>query len=430
MFTPNRRSLLKFAAAGVATAGVSMPWAARAATQRVVVIGGGPGGATAAHYLKRFAPELDVTLIEANAKYHTCFMSNEVVAGLRKLDELAVGFDGLKKAGVKVVNDLVTGIDASAKTVATKGGQSFGFDRCIVAAGIDFKFDAVAGYSAEAAEILPHAYKAGPQTETLRKQLEAMPDGGTFVLVAPPNPFRCPPGPYERASLVADYFKRNKPKSKVVILDAKDAFSKQKLFEEAWTRFFGYGTPDSMITWVSAKQGGTVKEVDVAGRTVVAEAGKFKGDVVNLIPPQMAGKIARDAGLAEKGWAAIDARTFESKAVPGVHVIGDAAIATAMPKSGYAASSQAKAAAVAVIQMLRGQPVFSVPLINTCYSFINKDYCFSIAGIYEPSPDGATLAERTDAGGTSPLAKDDDYRLREARYAHSWFDNIVKDSWG
>ncbi|MBV5335962.1 NAD(P)/FAD-dependent oxidoreductase, partial [bacterium] len=289
MLTPTRRSLLKYAGAAAAVSAVSTPWVARAAGHKVVVVGGGPAGAAAAHYLKRFAPDIDVTLIEANPTHHTCFMSNEVIVGLREMDKIAVGYDRLKKVGVNVVFDFVTAIDAGAKKILTQGGQSFAYDRCVVAPGIDFKFDSIAGYSAEAAEILPHAYKAGPQTLLLRKQLEAMPDGGTFVMVAPPNPFRCPPGPYERASLVADYFKRHKPKSKVVILDAKDAFSKQKLFEEAWTKQFGYGSADSMITWVSAKQGGSATEVDVAGKTVLAGAGSFKGDVINVIPPQTAG---------------------------------------------------------------------------------------------------------------------------------------------
>ena len=430
MFTPSRRSLIKAAGAMGALSAVSMPWVARAATHRVVVVGGGPGGAAAAHYLKRLAPSLDVTLIEANPKHYTCFMSNEVVVGLRDIEKIAVGYDGLKKAGVNVVFDYVTGIDGAAKKIATKGGQSFAYDRCIVAPGIELKFGAIPGYSAEAAEILPHAYKAGPQTTLLKQQLEAMPDGGTFLMVAPPNPFRCPPGPYERASLVADYFKRHKPKSKVVILDPKDAFSKQKLFEEGWAKNFGYGTPDSMITWVSGKQGGAVTEIDVAGKSVLAGAGNFKGDVVNVIPPQSAGKIALDAGLAEKGWAVVDTRTFESKAVPGVHVIGDASVAAAMPKSGYAATSQAKAAAVAVIQLLKGGEVAPTTLINTCYSFIDKDYCFSIVGIYQANADGTALPELPDSGGISPLGQSEDYRMREARYAHSWFDNIVKDSWG
>lgn len=430
MFTPSRRSLIKAAGAMGALSAVSMPWVARAATHKVVVVGGGPGGAAAAHYLKRFAPDLEVTLIEANPKHYTCFMSNEVVVGLRDMEKIAVGYDGLKKAGVNVVFDYVTGIDGAAKKIATKSGQSFAFDRCIVAPGIELKFGAIPGYSAEAAEILPHAYKAGPQTTLLKQQLEAMPDGGTFLMVAPPNPFRCPPGPYERASLVADYFKRHKPKSKVVILDPKDAFSKQKLFEEAWTKNFGYGTPNSMITWVSGKQGGAVTEIDVASKSVLAGAGNFKGDVVNVIPPQSAGKIALDAGLAEKGWAVVDTRTFESKAVPGVHVVGDASVATAMPKSGYAATSQAKAAAAAVIQLLKGGTVAPTTLINTCYSFVDKDYCFSIVGVYQANADGTALPELPDSGGISPLGQSEDYRMREARYAHSWFDNIVKDSWG
>ena len=232
----DRRGFLQYSGAALTLGGViAAPHVARAAGQKVVVVGGGPAGATAAKYLKLGDPSLEVTLIEANPEYYTCFMSNEVIGGDRNLDTLKVGYDGLAKRGVKVVHDLVTGIDAAGKTVSTKGGQKLAYDRCVVAPGIDFNFGGVPGYSEADIEKAPHAWKAGPQTALLRKQLEAMPDGGNFVIVAPPNPFRCPPGPYERASLVASYFKKHKPKSKVIILDPKDAFSKQGLFQQAWT---------------------------------------------------------------------------------------------------------------------------------------------------------------------------------------------------
>ncbi len=308
----NRRTFLTLAGASAAAAGImGAPYIARAAGAKVVIVGGGPGGATAAKYLRRADPSLDVTLIEANKEYTTCFMSNEVLSGHRTMESLKVGYDGLKKHGIKVVHDLATGIDGAGKTVSTKGGQKFAFDRCIVTPGIDFIYDTMPGYSAEAVETMPHAWKAGPQTALLRKQIEAMPDGGVVVIVAPAMPFRCPPGPYERASLIANYLKKHKPKSKVVILDAKDAFSKQKLFEQAWTKFYGFGTPNSLIEWVPAAKGGKPSKIDVAGMSVSTEFDTIKGAVVNFIPPQKAAQIAFDAGLTEGNWAPVNKATFE-----------------------------------------------------------------------------------------------------------------------
>lgn len=431
MFTTDRRTFLKLTGgAAVASAIAGFPHIARAAGQSVVVVGGGPAGATCARYLLRNDPSLKVTLIEANSTYHTCFMSNEVIGGDRSLDGIAVGFDGLKKAGVQVVHDLVVGIDPAARKVTTKGGQSFAYDRCVVAPGIDFEWGALDGYSEEAAQKMPHAWKAGPQTALLRKQLEAMPDGGTFIMVAPPNPFRCPPGPYERASLVANYFKQHKPKSKVLILDPKDAFSKQKLFMQAWEKFYGYGTPDSMIEWVPAAKNGKVVKVNVGEMMVETDFDKFKGAVINVIPAQKAGKIAFDAGLVDGKWCQVDKKTFESKKVPGIHVLGDASDATTMPKSGYSANSQAKVAARAVVALLQGKPVPAASYVNTCYSIAGKDHCFSVAGVYRYNEAENKIAEVEGAGGLSPLDASAADRKRELQYAHSWYANICHDSWG
>lgn len=434
MQNTGRRTFLKLAAlnlAGAAAAGVvAMPRIARAAGPKVVVVGGGPAGATAAKYLKRFDPSVEVTLIEANPQYHTCFMSNEVIGGERKLESLAIGYDGLKKHGIAVVHDLVTAVDGAARTVTTKGGQTFGFDRCVVAPGIELNHAGLEGYGVEAAEKMPHAWKAGAQTALLRRQLEAMPDGGTFVMVAPANPFRCPPGPYERASLIANYFKHHKPKSKVIILDAKDAFSKQPLFKEAWEKFYGFGTADSMITWIPLKEGGKVLKVDPGTMTVTAEAGTFKGDVVNVIPPQGAGRIAVDAGLTEGAWVPVNKGTFEAKKLPGIYVMGDAADAATMPKSAYGANSQAKVAAAAVGSALKGQEPPKPSYINTCYSVAGTDHCFSIAGVYGYSAADNKIVELPDAGGISPLGASAEDRRRELMYAYSWFDNIRHDAWG
>ncbi len=402
--------------------------------KKVVVVGGGIGGCTTANYLRIADPSIEVTLIEPLKAYHTCFMSNEVLSGDRKLESIAFGYDGVRKRGVKVVNDTVTGIDAAARTVKTAGGGSYGYDRLVVSPGIDFKWGAVEGYDAAAAEKIPHAWKAGPQTALLRKQLEAMRDGGTVVICPPPAPFRCPPGPYERASLIAHYLKRHKPKSKVLIVDASSAFSKQGLFIEGWKALYGYGTPNSMIEWVSGEKTdrGIVK-VDVAKKTVTTRFGDtHKADVLNLIPAQKAGKIAFDAGLTGSGdWCAVDLATFESKVHPGIHVIGDACGAATMPKSGYAANSQAKVAVEAIVALLKGQKPGTPSYVNTCYSVVGKDYGISVANVYQLAQDdkGAPVIKAV-SGGVSPANASAEYRRREVEYAHSWFANITQDVFG
>ena len=429
MFQIDRRKFLVGAGASASTL-LAAPHVARAAGGKVVVIGGGPGGATAAKYLRRVDPSIEVTLIEANKDYYTCFMSNEVLSGERTLDSLKFGYAGLAKAGVKVVHDLVVGIDGAAKVVTTQGGQKFPYDRCIVAPGIDMVFGALPGYTAEAAETIPHAWKAGPQTALLRKQLEAMPDGGVFVMVAPPNPYRCPPGPYERASLVAHYFKHHKPKSKIIILDTKDAFSKQKLFEQAWTKFYGFGTDKSLIEWVPASKGGKPSAIDVAGMAVQTDMDTIKGAVINVIPAQKAGQIAFDAGLTEGNWAPVNKATFESKKIPGIHVLGDGSDAAAMPKSGYSANSQGKVTAAAVAALLSGKTPPTPAYVNTCYSIAGEDHAFSVAGVYTYDGEKNAIAEVQGSGGLSPIDASDEDRKREVQYAQSWFRNITADIWG
>lgn len=426
----NRRDFLKIA--GLAGVAASLPLiagrASAAATKaRVVVIGGGPGGATAAKYIRKADPSIEVTLIERNQHYHTCFMSNEVLAGVRSLDSIKFGYDGLAKHGVKVVHDTVTGVDPVAKKVTTQGGQTFAYDRLVVSPGIDFQWGAIEGYDEAASEIMPHAWKAGPQTALLRKQLEAMRDGGTVIMVAPPNPFRCPPGPYERASLIAHYLKHHKPKSKIIILDAKDSFSKQGLFTQGWELYY-----KGMIEWVSGAQGGKVEGVDPKTMTVKALLENFKGDVVNVIPPQKAGNIAHVADLVdEKGWCPVNKKTFESTKHKDIHVIGDASIATDMPKSGYAANSQAKVAALAIVDALNGREPGTPSYVNTCYSLIAPDYGISVAAVYrlEVGGDGVQKIVQT-AGGLSPKDASPEVRKREVAYAYSWFANLTHDMFG
>lgn len=422
-----RRQFLKLAGGATAAGMIGAPFIAGAAGgKRVVVVGGGAGGATAARYLRMSDPSISVTLIEANPNYHTCFMSNEVLSGERKLDSIKFNYEGLKKRGVNVVQDTVTAIDATARKVMTASGKTFDYDRAIVSPGIDFKYEAIQGYSADVAETIPHSWKAGPQTALLRKQLEGMKDGGVFVLVSPANPFRCPPGPYERASQVASYFKHHKPKSKILILDAKDTFSKQGLFQAGWEKLY-----PGMIEWVAAAKGGVVTGVDAKGMTVDAALDKHKGDVINLIPPQKAGKIAFDAGLAnDKGWCPVNVQTFESSIHKGIHVIGDAAIATEMPKSGYAANSQAKVAAQAVIDLLNGKEPGTPSYINTCYSILGKDYAISVANVYALNKAENKIAPVKDSGGVTPKDASAGDLKREASYAYSWFNNITQDMFG
>ncbi len=426
----NRRDFIKLTG-GAAVAGlvVGFPQIVGAATRKVVIVGGGIGGATAAKYIRMADSGVEVTLIEPNADYHTCFMSNEVLSGERTIDSIRFTYDGLKGHGVNVVKDKVTAIDAGAKSVTTAGGQTFSYDRCIVAPGISLQYGSVPGYSAEVAETVPHAWKAGPQTVTLRKQLEAMKDGGTVILVAPPNPFRCPPGPYERASLIAHYLKQHKPKSKVIILDPKDKFSKQGLFTAGWKKFYGYGTDNSMIEWVSGAAGGKVESFDPGSMTLQAAVESYKGDVINIIPAQKAGDIAQAAGLTDdSGWCPVDPKTFESTLHPGVHVVGDASIASPMPKSGYAANSEAKVCAAAVVDLLNGREPGQPSYVNTCYSIVGEEHGISVAAVYRYA-DGKIVAVEG-AGGLTPADASAEMLKREVSFAHSWFNNITHDVFG
>jgi sulfide dehydrogenase [flavocytochrome c] flavoprotein subunit len=421
-----RRNFIKLSACASAVGLMGVPMIGRAAGKRVVVVGGGVGGATAARYIRMFDPSIEVTLVEPNQHYYTCFMSNEVLSGERTLDSLKFGYDGLAKQGVKVIQKAATAIDAAAKKVTLDGGQVLEFDRCVVAPGVEIKFASVAGYSEEAAQKMPHAWKAGPQTELLRKQLEGMKDGGLVVIAAPADPFRCPPGPYERASLIAHYLKQHKPKSKVLILDAKEKFAKQGLFMEGWKALYG-----DMIEWVPASKEGKVTKVDVASMTVFAGEleNAHKADVASIIPAQSAGKIAQVSGLTDdKGWCPVDPASFESKLQKGVHVIGDACIAAPMPKSAYAANSQAKVCASAVVAALSGGKAPTPAFTNTCYSILGQGYAISVAGVYKII-DGKLDAVK-DSGGVSPTGAPPEVRKREVAYAHSWFKNITHDIFG
>ena len=419
-----RRNLLATATAGVAASALARPALAQGAAGRVVVIGGGFGGATCARFLKQLDPKLDVTLVEANASFIACPFSNEVIVGLRDLQQQTFGYDGLKRAGVTLALQRATGVDPQARSVTLADGSKLAYDRLVLSPGIDINWSGLEGYKEPAAQRMPHAWKAGEQTLLLRRQLEAMPDGGTVVISAPANPFRCPPGPYERASLIAWYLKTKKPKSKLIVLDAKDAFSKQRLFQNAWKELY-----PQILEWVPLSSGGKVTSVEPDSLTLVTDFNRFKADVANVIPPQKAGEIAAIAGVADRsGWCPIDPVTFQSKLQPNMHVIGDAAIMGAMPKSAFAANAQAKACAGAVVHLLRGEAPIEPRLVNTCYSIVQPDYGISVAGVYRPEKD--LFVDIEGAGGTSPVDAPATTRATEAQLAHGWYQTITRETFG
>ncbi len=388
--------------------------------KRVVVVGGGFGGATAAKYLKKFSPETEVILIEQNEVYYTCPFGNTVIAGMNDLDYIKHDYKTLaKKYKVIVKHAKVKKVDGANHTVILENGEMIPYHKAIVSPGIDFKYEK--GYVKGSEMYAPHAYKAGAQTTLLEEQLAGMKDGGTYVMVPPPNPFRCPPGPYERISLVAHYLKHNKPNSKIIILDQKNKFSKQGLFQEGWEKLYG-----DMIDWRGAEFGGEVLSVDPKKLTVTTEDETIKADVLNYIPAQKAGQLAFDSGLTKGDWCPVNTKTFESRMVKDVHVIGDASIASKMPKSGFSANSQGKIAALQITRMLQDKPVVNPPkLANTCYSLISPSYGITVAAVYEAHEDG--IKKVKGAGGLSPMGADEGYRMLEAEYAVGWYKNQTAD---
>lgn len=418
-----RRRFLQ--AAGAASVLPALVSCVGRAQPRVVIVGAGFGGATCAHYLKAMDPKLDVTLIERSESYTTCPLSNNVIGGLRPFDSLVHGFEGLKMRGINVVHDSVAGVDGEARQIGLAGGGTLSYDRLVLSPGIDFVWNAIEGYDELAAEIMPHAYKAGPQTELLKKQLESVENGQIVVIVVPDNPYRCPPAPYERACMIAHYFKTSgKERSKIFILDRKDKFTKMDLFIQGWKRFY-----PGMIEWVPGSKGGTVTRVDPKAMTVFAEGGEYRAVVINVIPPQSAGKIALDAGLAtQDGWCGIEPWTMESKAKQNIHVIGDSCVPGAMPKSGFAANSQAKICAAALAALVRGgaptEPVF----MNNCYSTIAPDYAVSINATYRASH--GNIVAVIGSGAESPLDAPDAVRQAEYDYAQGWYASTMAEMFG
>ncbi len=419
-----RRALLG-AAAVLAT---PVPLRAQAAA-RLVVIGGGFGGASAVSFARRTYPDVQVTLVEPQTRFVTCPYGNLLIGGERQLAQITYTYDGLRARGVNVIHDRAAGIDAAVKRVRLAGGQTLDYDRLILSPGIAIRWGAIEGYDQAAAEVMPHGWipADGSQTLLLRRQLEAMADGGVVGFAIPANPFRCPPGPYERISMVAQYLKRHKPRSKILALDAKEGFSKQGLFQDGWRALYG-----DMIEWVPGNRDGRVVKVDPREGVLETEFGtRHKVAVANVIPPQSAASIAIEAGLAnDTGWVPVNTRTFEARAAQGIHVIGDANIPGPMPKSGFIANTTSKQAVASAIALHRGQTPPEAVYFNTCYSHVGAEYGISVVNIFRPNADGTAIAEVPNSGGVSPRGDLPEQRRLEATYADAWYDSITRSMFG
>lgn len=401
---------------------------AKKSKAHVVVVGGGFGGATAAKTIRLLDDNIRVTLIEPRAHYITCPGSNGVFVGLTDLDKLTVSYQVLQdQFGVERIMERVTEIQVSRRQLKLAGGQSIVYDRLILSPGIAFRWDAIAGYNAATAEIFPHAWQAGPQTLLLNQQLQNMREGGVVVIAAPPDPYRCPPGPYERASLMAFWLKQHNPRAKILILDPKRSFSKQALFEAGWAKHFGYGTANSLIEWHDLADN-PITQLDNRSKTLISDFGdKFTGDVLNIIPPQTAASIALENGLADRSdWCPVKPQTSQSVFDEYVHIIGDAAHFAPIPKSAFAANSEAKMCAIAVVGLIKGMEMTEPNWLNTCYSLITPKHGISVAGVYRLDSMGGIAAIKG-SGGVSNSVLLDTPEL-EAGYTQSAYHALVKNS--
>jgi len=426
--TIDRRSFLKLLGVGATAGGLPMICSAAElmtkTSRRVIIIGGGFGGTIAAKFVRRLDPTIEVVLIEKDRHFVSCPFSNLYIAGMYKdLSSLTIGYEKLAaNYGIKLVYDEVTSIDPAAKVVAMKSG-TLKYDRLIVSPGVDFRTEEIEGYNANTPSVMPHAWKAGEQSTLLRRQLESMPDGGTVIISAPETPYRCPPGPYERACLFASFLKKNKPKSKLLLLDANaDVVSKKPLFTKAWDLYY-----KDIIEYLPKKE---ITQVDIKTKTLnVGGIDDFKGDVVNLIPPQRAGRIAITAGLtdANKRWCPVDPTTFESGVQKFIHVIGDAcappSAGPGMPKSAYSANTQAKACAINVVALMNGRETTELSALNVCYSALNEHESVSIASVFKVV-DGK-ITSVPNSGGISPV--DFSQTKLEHVYGESWLKNILAE---
>jgi len=417
-----RRDFIKLAGAGAAVgtlSGLAGCASTVPAKARVVVIGGGFGGATAAKYVRLWAPAVDVVLVERESAFYSCPISNLVLGGFSSMQEITTGYNGLRQHGVQVVQDEAVGIDAAKKSVSLARGGDIAYERLVVSPGIDFNFGEIQGYepAMQQGRVL-HAWKAGAQTVELRRQLEGMRDGGVAILSIPAAPYRCPPGPYERACMIAAYLKQAKPRAKLLVLDANpDVTSKGGLFKAAWKDHYAG----------NLEYRGNAKVVAVEGGAVRTEFDTVRGEVLNVVPPQRAGDIALKAGLITHNnrWCDVDWRSMESKKVPGIHVLGDATLsAPGMPKSGSMANNHAKIAAAAIVGALTGRGAGSDPkILNTCYSFVSQKEAIRVSSVHEWNAGQGTLIAVKGSGGVSAARSE-----AEGTFAWNWARSIWADS--
>ena len=414
----SRRTFTGIAAASVAT--LSMPSISLGALPRVVVIGGGAGGATAARYIAKDSKGgVHVTLVEASKRYYTCFFSNLYLGGFRNYGSIGHNYYGLAvNRGVNVVHEWAVSVDSAAKKVNLGSGNSISYDKLVISPGVDLKYDTINGYSAEAQAHMPHAWKSGTQVQLLRNQVMNMKKGGTFVMVPPPNPYRCPPGPYERVSMIAHQFKKSNPTAKIVILDPKNKFSKQGLFMEGWQRHY-----PGMIEWIDADTHGGLKNVNASKMEFETDLDTFKADAACVVPAQKAGAIAMAAGVNNGDWCPIVPASMQSQADENIYVLGDASIAKSMPKSGFSANSQAKVAANHIRGALTGSKVFDARYSNTCWSLVATNDGIKVGASY------AAGSEAIDVTSKFVSKTGEDSALRKATYEESigWYEGITTD---
>lgn len=447
MLNLRRRALLRLLAAASGAALVPSAFAAAggAPKARVLIVGAGVGGATAAKYLRMFDPGIEVTVIEKNSHYTRPYGSSEVLTGAITMDDLCVSYEPMKKRGVRLVQDTAVALDGVRKEVTCKSGKKFSYDFLIVAPGVELLYEKYPGLTEEIADTkITCGWIPGKQTALLREQLLAMPEDGTVLLCPPPNPYRCPPGPYERAALITEWTGRHKPRAKVIVADPKNGFTADITMLLAWNHLYGFmppepfrtklaghlkdPRPDCRLSWITKNDGGTVKEVDAKNMTVTTEgAGTIKADVITIIPPMRAGRIATDMGLTDQtGFCPIDRRTFESTVVKSVYVLGDSSIADAMPKSGFSANTQAKVAARAIVETVNGRPIPEPAWSNTCYALASDEWGMFVADVFR-LVDGKITRTNTRARYQFLTASDTERRVA-ARYLRSWIRTITADS--
>lgn len=418
-----RRQFGKVLGTSAAACTFGFPSFAFGASGKVVVIGGGAGGATVARYLTKDSNgALDVTLIEPSRRYYTCFFSNIYLGGFRDYESIGHSYGNLaSKHGVNVIHDWASAVDASARTVSLGSGNKLSYDRLVIAPGIDFKFDSIPGYSIEAQQSMPHAYRSGTQAQLLKSKIMNMKQGGLFVMITPPNPFRCPPGPYERISMIAHQFKQHNPTAKIIVIDPKLKFAKQSLFQEGWDTHY-----PGMITWNPTGLIGEIKNVNPDTLVIETESETFKADAACVIPAQKAGSIAMKAGVTDGDWAPIDPASMRSQADPNIYVLGDASVASAMPKSAFSANSQAKVAANAIRKELTDASVPAAEYNNTCWSLISPDNSVKVGAAYKPGQEGI------EAVTTFISQTGEESSMRRTNYEDSvrWYDEISTDIFG